>query len=146
MDRSKPVAEERTLPSSEVLEKPVRRRFTVDYKAKILAEADACTETGQLGELLRRNPVGRLDQEAVGQLPGVGPNDRQLGLRVGLLTIDLAGLSPLLEQVLIVKLGRLDHEEQPHHAEMERGRDQDNALEEVFALIWNRPPQDIHAA
>jgi transposase-like protein len=54
MDRSKPVAEERTLPSSEVLEKPVRRRFTVDYKAKILAEADACTETGQLGELLRR--------------------------------------------------------------------------------------------
>ena len=54
MDRSKSVAEERTLPSSEVLEKPVRRRFTVDYKAKILAEADACTEVGQLGELLRR--------------------------------------------------------------------------------------------
>jgi transposase-like protein len=54
MDRSKSVAEERTPPSSEVLEKPVRRRFTVDYKAKILAEADACTETGQLGELLRR--------------------------------------------------------------------------------------------
>jgi transposase-like protein len=54
MDRSKSAAEERTLPSSEVLEKPVRRRFTVDYKAKILAEADACTETGQLGELLRR--------------------------------------------------------------------------------------------
>ena len=54
MDRSKSVGEERTLPSSEVLEKPVRRRFSVDYKAKILAEADACTETGQLGELLRR--------------------------------------------------------------------------------------------
>ena len=41
-------------PSSEVLEKPVRRRFTAEYKTKILAEADACTEPGQLGELLRR--------------------------------------------------------------------------------------------
>jgi transposase len=41
-------------PSSEVLEKPVRRRFTVEYKARILAEADACTGPGALGELLRR--------------------------------------------------------------------------------------------
>ncbi len=41
-------------PSSEVLEKPVRRRFTVEYKARILAEADACTQPGVLGELLRR--------------------------------------------------------------------------------------------
>ena len=32
----------------------MRRRFTVEYKTRILAEADACTETGQLGELLRR--------------------------------------------------------------------------------------------
>ena len=41
-------------PSSEVLEKPVRRRFTVEYKARILAEADACTQPGLLGESLRR--------------------------------------------------------------------------------------------
>ena len=41
-------------PSSEVLEKPVRRRFTVEDKARILAEADACTQPGLLGELLRR--------------------------------------------------------------------------------------------
>ncbi len=45
---------EQATPSPEVLEKPVRRRFTVDYKMKILAEAEACTEFGQLGELLRR--------------------------------------------------------------------------------------------
>jgi len=54
MDRTESVVQERKTPSSEVLEKPVRRRFTAEYKAKILAEADACTETGQLGELLRR--------------------------------------------------------------------------------------------
>jgi transposase-like protein len=41
-------------PSPEVLEKPVRRRFTAEYKRKILAEADACTEPGMLGGLLRR--------------------------------------------------------------------------------------------
>ena len=38
----------------EVSEKPVRRRFTHEYKARILDEADRCTEPGQLGELLRR--------------------------------------------------------------------------------------------
>jgi len=54
MERTESIAEERTAPSTEVLEKPVRRRFAVEYKVGILAEADACTETGQLGELLRR--------------------------------------------------------------------------------------------
>ena len=54
MERTESVGEERTAPSPEVFEKPVRRRFTVEYKAKILAEADVCTEAGQLGELLRR--------------------------------------------------------------------------------------------
>lgn len=54
MERTESVERERPAPSSEVLEKPVRRRFTVEYKVRILAEADACTETGQLGELLRR--------------------------------------------------------------------------------------------
>ncbi len=54
MERTESVVREQTAPSPEVLEKPVRRRFTVEYKAKILAEADACAEMGQLGELLRR--------------------------------------------------------------------------------------------
>ena len=54
MERTELVVEGRASPSPEVLEKPVRRRFTVEYKARILAEADACTEPGMLGELLRR--------------------------------------------------------------------------------------------
>ena len=54
MERTESVGEERVTPSPEVSEKPVRRRFTVEYKVKILAEADACTEAGQFGELLRR--------------------------------------------------------------------------------------------
>ena len=40
--------------SPEVSEKATRRRFTLAYKEKILAEADQCTVAGELGELLRR--------------------------------------------------------------------------------------------
>ena len=54
MDDRRDSGIERETPRPEVLEKPVRRRFTAEYKLRILAEADACTETGQLGELLRR--------------------------------------------------------------------------------------------
>jgi transposase-like protein len=36
------------------LEKPVRRRFTAEYKLRILHEADRGTASGQLGALLRR--------------------------------------------------------------------------------------------
>ena len=41
-------------PDPEVTDKPVRRKFTAEYKLKILAEADKCTEHGQIGALLRR--------------------------------------------------------------------------------------------
>jgi transposase len=54
MEDKKTVVEESVDPLPEVLEKPVRRRFSVGYKLKILAEVDACAESGQLGELLRR--------------------------------------------------------------------------------------------
>jgi transposase len=57
MERIESTKRKRTTPSPEVLEKPVRRRFTVEYKIRILAEADACTEMGQLGELLRREAL-----------------------------------------------------------------------------------------
>lgn len=42
------------VPDPQVLEHPERRRFTVDYKARIVREAEACTEPGQIGALLRR--------------------------------------------------------------------------------------------
>jgi transposase-like protein len=41
-------------PDPEVPEKRPRRNFTAKYKLRILAEADACTQHGQLGALLRR--------------------------------------------------------------------------------------------
>ena len=38
----------------ELVEQAKRRTFTAQYKAKILAEADACTRPGEVGEVLRR--------------------------------------------------------------------------------------------
>lgn len=38
----------------EVSAKAERRRFTAEYKRKILKEADACSRPGELGALLRR--------------------------------------------------------------------------------------------
>ena len=45
---------ERTRPNPEVLEIPKRRKFPAEYKARIVQEADLCTEWGQIGALLRR--------------------------------------------------------------------------------------------
>ena len=42
------------VPDPEVLDKAARRRFTAEYKLRILKQADACTEPGSLGALLRR--------------------------------------------------------------------------------------------
>jgi len=41
-------------PDPEVADKAVRRRFTAEYKLRILTLADACTEPGSLGTLLRQ--------------------------------------------------------------------------------------------
>ena len=42
------------VPDPAVLENPVHRRFTAEYKVRILREADQATESGQCGALLRR--------------------------------------------------------------------------------------------
>ena len=41
-------------PDPEVTERAKRRRFTAEYKLRILREADACKRDGDLGALLRR--------------------------------------------------------------------------------------------
>jgi transposase-like protein len=70
------------VPSPEVPEKPIRRRYPAEYKARILAEADACTESGQFGALLRREGLysshlstWRRQREA-GMLAGLRPKRR----------------------------------------------------------------------
>ena len=38
----------------EVVDRPLRRRFSPSYKLRIVEEADRCTEPGEVGQLLRR--------------------------------------------------------------------------------------------
>jgi len=38
----------------ELVERPRRRRFSAEYKLRVLREAEACTESGEIGALLRR--------------------------------------------------------------------------------------------
>jgi transposase len=70
------------LPDPEVLEKPVRRRFTADYKLRIVQEADRCTEPGQIGALLRREGLYSSQlgawrhQRQQGQLQGLRDDKR----------------------------------------------------------------------
>jgi transposase-like protein len=40
-----------------VSEKPQRRKYTAEYKRRILEEADRCTKPGELGALCRREGI-----------------------------------------------------------------------------------------
>ncbi len=73
---------EREIPTVEVFEKPVRRRFSTEYKVRILTEADRCVKMGQLGEMLRREGLyssllstWRAQRDA-GMLAGLTPKRR----------------------------------------------------------------------
>ena len=71
-----------SLGSAEVPEKPVRRRFDAAYKQRILAEADCCSQPGELGQLLRREGLYSSllstwrRQRDEGMLAGLSPKRR----------------------------------------------------------------------
>jgi transposase-like protein len=70
------------VPKPEVLPRAKRRRFSAEYKQRILEEADSCTERGQIGALLRREGLysSHLSkwrrQRSLGQLEGLSPKKR----------------------------------------------------------------------
>lgn len=53
-DPESPVPPAASCPSSEVVERATRRRFSGEYKQRILREAAAATARGEMGALLRR--------------------------------------------------------------------------------------------
>jgi transposase-like protein len=69
-------------PDPAVSEKPERRRFLLEYKLRILQEADRCTAAGQLGALLRREGLyssllsSWREQRRKGTLAGLTPKRR----------------------------------------------------------------------
>ena len=59
-----PAAAAAARPDPEVVEKPRRRKFSAEYKLRILELADQCTEPGSIGKLLRQEGLysSRLSQ------------------------------------------------------------------------------------
>ena len=67
---------EARVPEPEVLPGAKRRRFSVEYKQRILEEADACTQRGQIGRGKRRDlhtkaGWGRIGRHPSGQVKWV---------------------------------------------------------------------------
>jgi len=54
IEPTRPTSGEQKRPDPEVVERARRRTFTAEYRMAIVREADACTERGQVGALLRR--------------------------------------------------------------------------------------------
>ncbi len=72
----------RGVPDPELAERPRRRRFSAEYKARILREAEACTRTGEIGAMLRREGLytshltAWRKQRDAGALEGLAPRKR----------------------------------------------------------------------
>jgi transposase-like protein len=116
------------VPDPELVEQAKRRMFTAKYKARILAEADACTAPGDVGKLLRREglytshltywrkqrkdgalkelgqprgrkPADRRDQEIAGLQRRLERSESELSKARKVIEIQ-GNLSALLEQML----------------------------------------------
>ena len=80
--QTEPSATPPAIPDPEVVLKPKRRQFTADYKRRILQEADACTQPGEIGALLRREGLYSShlttwrQQRQRGELQGLAPAKR----------------------------------------------------------------------
>jgi transposase len=70
------------VPDPEVVPKAKRRKFSAEYKRRILDEVDSCTEPGQIGALLRREGLYSSHlttwrrQRERGVLEALGPQKR----------------------------------------------------------------------
>jgi transposase len=92
------------VPDPEVVPRAKRRRFNAEYKVRILEEADACSELGEIGALLRREGLYSSHlttwrrQREQGQLEGLSPKKR--------------GRKPSVDEALAKELAELKRENQ----------------------------------
>ena len=88
----------------EVVPRAKRRRFSAEYKLRILEEAAACSERGQIGSLLRREGLYSSHlttwrhQREQGQLEALSPKNR--------------GRKPSVDETLVKELAELKRENQ----------------------------------
>ena len=96
----------------EVLAKATRRRFSAEYKLRILREAEVCTRPGEIGALLRREGLYSSNlttwraQRERGDLLGLAPKRR--------------GPAPKAKNPLAPKVAALEREVTRYKARAER--------------------------
>lgn len=96
----------------EVMAKATRRRFSAEYKLKVLREAEACTQPGAIGALLRREGLYSSNlttwraQRQAGELGGLAPKKR--------------GPVPKAKNPLATKVAALEREMTRYKARAER--------------------------
>ena len=92
------------VPDPEVVPRANRRRFNAEYKLRILEEAEACSERGQIGSLLRREGLYSShlttwrQQREQGQLEALSPKKR--------------GRKPSVDETLVKELAELKRDNQ----------------------------------
>ncbi|UCF41629.1 MAG: transposase [Gemmatimonadota bacterium] len=115
-------------------EKARRRRFTAEYKRRILKEADACTKPGEIGALLRREGLyssiltkWRLAR-ARGELSGLGARKR--------------GPKAKARDARDQQLARLERENARLRARAERAEALVEVQKKVASLLGTPPPEN----
>ena len=122
------------VPEVEVVARASRRRFTAEYKRKILREADTCTKPGEIGALLRREGLysshlttWRAQRER-GELTGLTPQKR--------------GPAPRPKNPLAGKIAALEREVTRQTARAERAEALVEIQKKVAALLGTALPQN----
>ena len=99
-------------PDPQVVPKATRRQFSTEYKLRILAEADACSERGEIGALLRREGLysSHLDKWRTQRVRGVlsGASSQKRGPKPDPQAAEIARLQRENEQ-LRSRLERAEH-------------------------------------
>lgn len=144
MEKTGPLPSEKTLnhagaaptpaPDNEVLEKPTRRRFSAEYKLRILEEAERCQQPGDLGALLRREGLYSSllstwrKQREQGALEGLAPRKR--------------GRKPLRPDPLVEEYQRLQRENRQLLARLQKAEtiiDFQKKLSQLLGVSLNNP-------
>jgi len=118
----------------EVVPLAQRRGFSAGEKLRILEEADACTEPGELGALLRREGIysSYLSRwrraRKRGQLDALGPGDR--------------GRKPLSDAALAREVARLQRENERLQARLEQAEAIIEVQKKLSQLLGPRVKED----
>ncbi len=118
----------------EVLAKATRRRFSAEYKLRILREAETCTQPGAIGALLRReglyssNLTTWREQRERGELAGLTPKKR--------------GPAPKAKNPLAAKVAALEREVTRQTTRAERAEALVELQKKVAELLGTPLPRD----